>query len=456
MRAMERLREGLSEVPRRERLLVGGAMAAALFLVLAYVAARYGHALAGDQIEYDLQGRFFADGMAWWTTTPFGIPHPTAWKAPGYPLWVGAWYSLLGDSPTAVAVAQAFLAPVTVLITWLLARRLFGPTVAILAAWITAVFPLVWEWNGLLYSEALAVPLTMLAILLFLGREEVTPRLAVGVGAVIGVAMLVRPSSVFLCAGVLASFALAAGLRRGIALTALSVGVAALLIAPWTIRNYVQFDALLPLSVQDGAIAGTFNAESANDPVWPYAWRAEPRGVREVFRPRNAVDDAELLRKLRTLGFDYIKEHPSSVPQAFFWNGITRFWDVRRPARAVDEVRFEGRSKPVTQIGLAMYYLLLPLSLFGLWKARSRREIVVPVLALALASSLVFTVVSGTRYRAPIEPLIVTFACAALVPLLRRSREPAGDYAPAGAASRAPATGSASSAPAASAPSRTL
>jgi 4-amino-4-deoxy-L-arabinose transferase-like glycosyltransferase len=417
---MNRVRATFEEVPRRELLLVAGAMAVAFALVLAYVVARYGHGLPGDQYEYDLEGKFIADGKFWWTTTPFGIPHAGAWKTPLYPLWVGFWYWLSGDSATVVAIAQAFLAPITVLLIWLLARRLFGATVAILTAWVVAVFPLVWEWNGLLYSEAFAVPLTVLAILLFLGRTDPTPKLAIGVGAVIGVGMLVRPSSLFLFAGVLASFALVLGLKRGLGLTLVSVATAALLIAPWTIRNYIEFDAFLPLSVQDGAIAGTFNAESANDPKWPYAWRPLPRSLRDIFADENAVDDAELARRLRSRGLEYIEDHPSSIIEAFYWNGLSRFWDVRRPARAVDEVPFEGRSKRVTQVGLVMYYVLLPLALFGLWRLRRRRLLLIPIVAMAVASSMVFTVVSGTRYRAPLNPIIAMLACSAVVPLIRR------------------------------------
>jgi O-antigen/teichoic acid export membrane protein len=406
-------------VPRRELLLVGGAMAVACALVLAYVAARYGHPLAGDQYEYDLQGQFIADGKLWWTTTPFGDAHAGAWKMPLYPLWVGFWYWLGGDSPTLVGVAQAFLAPITVLLIWLLSRRLFGATVAIITSWVVAVFPLVWEWNGLLYSEAFAVPLTVLAILLFLGRTDPTPKLAATVGVVIGVGMLVRPSALFLFAGVLASFALALGLKRGLRLTVVSIATAALMIAPWTIRNYIEFDAFLPFSVQDGAIAGTFNAEVANDPVYPYAWRPAPAGVRDIFAPENAVDDAELAKRLRSRGLEYIEEHPFSVVEAFYWNGLSRFWDIRKPARALDDVPPEGRSKPVTQVGLAMYYVLLPLAVYGLWRMRRRRHLLIPILAMAVAASLVFTVVSGTRYRAPLNPIIGMLAVSAVVPLRR-------------------------------------
>src|ERR1044072_8917430 len=116
------------------------------------------------------------------------------------------------------------------------------------------------------------------------------------------------------------------------------------------------------------------------------------------------VGDYEYREGLQDAMFDYIEEHPFSVVEAFYWNGLTRFWDVRRPAHARDEVEFEGRSRTVTAIGLIAYYAILPLALFGLWRIRARREIVIPLLLIALAVSIVFTVDASTRYRATREP----------------------------------------------------
>ena len=102
---------------------------------------------------------------------PFGVAHAGAWKAPVYRAWVGLWYELLGASAARVAVVQGLvLAPLGVLLTWMLGRRLLGPAVGLGAAAIVAVFPLVWEYYGLLYPEALAVPAALLLYLLFLER----------------------------------------------------------------------------------------------------------------------------------------------------------------------------------------------------------------------------------------------------------------------------------------------
>jgi hypothetical protein len=81
---------------------------------------------------------------------------------------------------------------------------------------------------------------TVLVLLCFLDREA-TARRAAGVGAG-GVALLVRPTSLFLLAVVVVAWFGATGLRggawrRGLGLSVLSIAVAALVVAPWTYRN---------------------------------------------------------------------------------------------------------------------------------------------------------------------------------------------------------------------------
>jgi 4-amino-4-deoxy-L-arabinose transferase-like glycosyltransferase len=278
-------------------------------------------------------------------------------------------------------------------------------------------------------------------LVLVLGREP-TARRAALVGAVVGMALLIRPTSFFLLVPIAVAWLVAAGWRRGAAATAITVVAAILVVAPWTVRNYVVADAFVPISVQNAAIHGTFNETSANDPVYPYAWRAiTPEGTALVEQDP-PPSEVELQSAFRELAVDYIAANPASVPQAFFWNGLSRYWDVRSPALALNEVAFEGRSRVITTVGLAMYYVLLPLAVVGLFRMRRRRDLLLPVLALALAASVVFTIASGTRYRAPIEPLIVVLACSVFAPRLSAlaarlgvGERPAG---PRGDSSRAP------------------
>ena len=399
-------------------------MATSLAAVVVYVLATQSHDLVGeefesDEVEYDLQGAFFTEGKLWWSTSPFGEAHPSAWKAPAYPAWVGLVYAVLGRSPLRVEIVQAaVLAPLTVALTWLLARRLFGPRVAIVSAAGIAIFPLVFEYYGLLFPEALAIPLTMAVLLAVLDREP-TPRRAAAVGVLLGASLLVRPSSFILLAAIAAAWIFAAGGRRGAAMTALAAAVAVLVVVPWTARNALtEGVGLVPISVQDGAAYGTFNSEAANDEEYPYAWRAIPRGYEsDLGLDDPPASDAEFRSRLQDAAWEYIRAHPSSLFEAFYWNGLRRFWDLRSPDDALAEVDPQGRSRAVRTAGLALYYVVLPLALVGLWRLRRRVEIAAPVLALFVAASLVFTVIAGTRYRAPLEPLLVILAASLLGPV---------------------------------------
>ena len=61
----------------------------------------------------------------------------------------------------------------------------------------------------------------------------------------------------------------------------------------------------------------------------------------------------------------------------------------------------------------------------GAVDVRSRKALWVPILLTALAASITVIPDASTRYRAPLEPLIVILACAAPIAALGRERTPA-------------------------------
>ncbi len=76
-------------LPRRDQPLLLAALALAILVRVAYILATKDHTLAGDEPEYDIEARFFAGGDWFFSTTPFGDPHQTTWKAPGYGTFLG-------------------------------------------------------------------------------------------------------------------------------------------------------------------------------------------------------------------------------------------------------------------------------------------------------------------------------------------------------------------------------
>jgi 4-amino-4-deoxy-L-arabinose transferase-like glycosyltransferase len=402
---------------RREARVLALLLVLGFALRLAFVLATQGHHLLGDEIEYDSEGRFIEQGHWFWTLAPTGVPHAGMWKTPIYPAFVGILYKILGPHYDRVLAVQTLFGPITILLTSVLGRRLFNGRVALVAAAVVAVCPFAWQFEVRLLPESIVTPMSLLFLILLL-EVRPTVRRAGLIGVLCGVMVLTRPSAVYLVPAIATAFVLAAGWRRGILLTAGAVILAALVILPWTIRNHEVSGAWVPLSLQQIAPYGTFNNDAANDPRYPYAWRIYNRRDAPILRRARELGDVELANRLRHNTVEYVKDHPASLVEAFYWNGLTRLWDVRRPGNALGEARFTGRPRPFAAVALATYWAVLPLALFGLWLIRRRRALLLPLVVMALGASIVFTADATSRYRAPFDPLIALLAAYAGVTLL--------------------------------------
>lgn len=162
---------------------------------------------------------------------------PDARHTPLYPLVLAAAF-WLGLPMLAIVLAQDALAAVAVGLLYRVGRACGLPrAAAILAALAVAIEPTFVYWNNLLMSDTLFTVLMAVAVYLVLrGR-------LVWFGLVLGLASLTRPSALYLYPLFLPFVVLrhgrvdrALGRRIG-----LSIAVLGLTIAPWLVRNAVQF-----------------------------------------------------------------------------------------------------------------------------------------------------------------------------------------------------------------------
>jgi hypothetical protein len=181
--------------------------------------------------------------------------------SPGLPLLAAGIYEIRGGADERVArVLLALLSSLAVLFAFFLGKRLGGPTAGVIATIPTAIYPALLEYGGMLMTEPLGTALLAGAILAFLwacGDRRPWPWACAGL--LLGAVAMLRPEYIALLV-VLPALALlrlrgANGPRQdSLARPALMAACACLVLVPWTIRNFVVFDRLVPISTGGGQV----------------------------------------------------------------------------------------------------------------------------------------------------------------------------------------------------------
>jgi 4-amino-4-deoxy-L-arabinose transferase-like glycosyltransferase len=197
---------------------------------------------------------------------------PSTNYSPGLPLLVSTIYRASGGVHERLArIVLALIAWLSVPLTFLIGRRLSGPTAGLIGAAAVAIYPALLEYGGMLMSEPLATTLLAGAVLAMLWADDGDRlrRWAVP-GVLLGALALTRPEYLGV-AIVLAAVVFVRGIgaewRRSLGQAAvLALGVV-LVILPWTVRNAVLLDRLIPISTGGGQVlfAGAY-MPSGGDP----------------------------------------------------------------------------------------------------------------------------------------------------------------------------------------------
>jgi len=450
-------------IPRTALVL----LAVALILRLGFMAATPGYTPEHDDRGYDRLACGLVVGDGYTRAGPPMRPkacgdgptgNPTAFRPPGFPMFLAAVYTVsepLGiDRWQAARVAQAVLGTVVVALLGLVAWQLFGRRTALAAMALGALFPPAIVLGGSLLTETLFCALMLAAIAAALAdrRAGGDRRWLVAAGVLCGLVFLTRSNAPALMIPLLLAVAgTGERPRRGgasgrwsrsgpppgagagdgaesvttrIGRAAALAGIAALVVAPWTIRNAIELDGFAPVSTEAGsALAGTYNDRARNDPRRPGAWRppARLRELRTTLDPVRRDEPAEQ-RALLRWSLRYMAEHPGYVASV----GARNLWRLSGLAGS-DWWQFSGRSLSLPRwtatfsaVGFLAYLVLAVAGAFTA-AARSAPRWLWLVPGLMLLS--VLFVVGETRLRAPIDPFVVLLAALALTAWRPRSSE---------------------------------
>jgi hypothetical protein len=370
----------------------------------------------GDWWFYHWQANAIADGLGF--VEPFrlqleDVRLPSAGHPPLYPLLLSLISLAGGDDELAHRALGIPLGAVTIVLVGLLGRRAGGERVGTVAAAICAVYPLMVATDGALMSETLYGPLiaaTLLAAWRLLDRPALSAALATG--AAIGLAALTRSEALLL----VPLLAWPAAVRGGAGWplrAAAATAACALVIAPWTIRNLIVFERLVPISNNDATVIAGANCDLTYRGVNMGAW--DIRCISE----RRLDDEAAQARIWRDEGLAYARDHAGRLP-AVAAVRLLRVWDLWQPRRQVQFA--EGREARVTRAGVVVYFLLCALAIGGALALRRRGVPLLVLLAPAGAVCVAALIGYGVpRLRHGFEiPLMVLAAAGAVAVLEHR------------------------------------
>lgn len=197
-------------------------------------------------------------------------------RAPGYPFLIAQCFSVFGARGLiALKVAQVVVSMIVGGTTMALAREFFDRRVALAAGLAWAVYLPLAAYTSLLWPETFFLAVFLPALWLFVRAvrhpgETAAAWWLAGSGALLGVALLLKESVLFLPTLFFTGLLISPAVSRGRALARAAVFALALVavVSPWTIRNYDVYHRFVPVGSTLGSNAFIgLNARYVN---WDY------------------------------------------------------------------------------------------------------------------------------------------------------------------------------------------
>ena len=403
------------------------------------------HALEADPDGY----RRLAENLYVHGTFGYG-DQPTAYRPPLYPLLLAPCMALGDYGIIGIGLLHVLLGVATVAGTVRLARRWGLERYATLAGLLVAIDPvMVWHSTQVM-TETLATLLTVLALeALTVAAQGPSVRRALVAGGLIGLASLCRPTYLLWMAGcalLLPWFAETVAARLK---TFLAFGLAgAVAIAPWVIRNQIQYGQPIAGTTHGGYTLLLGNNRWFYDYLhhgaWGTLWDGNELDRWWVTQSSRATAEDEL--RSDRLAYEVAKETIRQQPGTFVYSCLVHIGRLWSPLPHRTEVQESGRRWAARLLVGAWYVAEYALALLGLaalvgWRAerssfaravrgesapgeqagsstrRARRFPWRSTWGWGLLLVLLFTAVhtvywSNIRMRAPLMPLVVLAAVA--------------------------------------------
>jgi 4-amino-4-deoxy-L-arabinose transferase-like glycosyltransferase len=373
-------------------------------------------------------------------------PHFRSWRAPGYPFFLLVVYFIFGHHALPVLLLQSLLGALTCALIYLIGQEIFNRRIGIIAGLICAVDPEMIHWTAKMLTETLFIFLLTLLVLLCVRLTQSRPVfLIVGAGLVLGYATLVRPNILLLIPFLILYFLffVEGSIQKRIIWASVLLIVCALVVSPWTVRNYLIHGQFVPVSSIGGVslfVSIPPSAETVQALGYPVMedWRYLEAGMHmlpngydllpELFgqTPKSQLpadfDELEQSRLGVRQFVKYVQEDPIRYGKLLLTKLALTFSCVPKPYRAeIDEGygfgRFDIVVRLYSMVFLFFTFVLSPLGLIVTFKRRGPTILLNSVLLYHILMQLIFR--PALRYFLPGLVIASLFTASGLVTLSR-------------------------------------
>jgi 4-amino-4-deoxy-L-arabinose transferase-like glycosyltransferase len=342
------------------------------------------------------------------------LEHVTAYRPPVTPFIFAANYAVVGHSYTAIRVGEAVFGGLATLLVFQIAARVFSRPAGWLAGAVYAVYPLALYYNPPLLSETHG----SLLILLFvwccvLIRSARNGWWAVAAGLSLGLLLLCKPGYVFLFPFLLVWAGAVCRVDRRLWLRALLIPIlAAAVVLPWVVRNYLVF-GVLSLGTGGGSLLLQANNRLvvADPSFHGYAvWDTSlPEYADKIQEPNDEVKRDAIAKAYATA---WLKANPD----LWFYLVRGKIWRLFTPHY------FGAERRAWVFVNYVVYLPILVLALatasFMFFRWLRQRDSALILLVPILATIAIAAVFHGQhRYRFPIDSLLIVLAAGGVVEL---------------------------------------
>jgi len=349
----------------------------------------------------------------------------TAYRAPGYPFFLALIYFIYPDSSLdIIKIINSLISSLTIIIIYKITKLCSDNKTSLLSAAIFTIYPASICFCGLILSETLCIFLFSLAILFYIqmllevdgnSSKKAEVKSPVLCGLFLGLATLVRPIS-FLLPLYLLGFKILLKKRFSLSIKNIIIIFICFLavLLPWTIRNYIHFQKIIPVSTMGGLnIWQSLHPDSRG-----YGFTNWESIGKEIDTTLNEAENSALLLR-KSLRFIY--DNPKVTLYLSFLKIISYFSP------------FDGQRCGLNNPFNPFVGIIFIAAFWAIVKKELPIKILINYLLLILYFVIMTLIFYGSpRFRFQIDPILIVCASIGIFNMLKKGKTKTGIYLLAG------------------------